>query len=238
MRTNELLSKTANNATMSSQQIAELVGSRHDSVKRAIERLGTQRKLKQPPVIQLPPLVEVKNHLGQTVLEYIFSGQQGERDSYVVVAQLSPEFTAKLVDEWKRLKNGNSIPQTYATALLEAGRLAQLAEQQAAQLALAAPKVEFVDKYVAADSGSKGFRQVAKLLKASERDFREFLNTKKVMYKLGGEWMPYQHHTEAGRFEVKAGVAGEHAFNQAMFTAKGVSWIAGLWAQHQLEVAA
>ena len=66
------------------------------------------------------------------------------------------------------LKNGNAIPQTYAAALLEAGRLAQLNEQQAEQLAMAAPKVEFVDKYVTADSGSKGFRQVAKLLCANE----------------------------------------------------------------------
>ena len=223
-------------ATMSSQQIAELVGSRHDSVKRAIERLGTQRKLKQLPVIQLPPLVEVKNHLGQTVLEYIFSGDQGERDSYVVVAQLSPEFTAKLVDEWKRLKNGSSIPQTYAAALLEAGRLAQLAEQQAEQLAMAAPKIEFVDRYVAADSGSKGFRQVAKLLSANEFEFRAFLSDNKIMYRLGGEWMPHQKHIDAGRFEVKAGLAGDHAFNQAKFTAKGVNWIACLWSQYQLEV--
>lgn len=231
----EIALSGANNATMTSQQIAELVGSRHDSVKRTIERLGTQRNVNENPVIQLPPLVEVKNHLGQTVLEYVFSGEQGERDSYVVVAQLSPEFTAKLVDEWKRLKNGNAIPQTYAAALLEAGRLAQLNEQQAEQLAMAAPKVEFVDKYVTADSGSKGFRQVAKLLCANENALRTFLTEEKIMYLLGREWVAYQKHIDAGRFEIKTGVAGKHAFNQAKFTAKGVSWIAGLWSQHVLK---
>ena len=40
------------------------------------------------------------------------------------------------------------LPQTYAEALLEAGRLALENEKQAEQLRLAAPKVEFVDKYV------------------------------------------------------------------------------------------
>ena len=34
---------------------------------------------------------------------------------------------------------------------------------------------------------------------------------------------------------LKLALAGEHAFNQAKFTAKGINWIAGLWAQYQLE---
>ena len=98
------------------------------------------------------------------------------------------------------------------------------------------PAVEFVERYVAADSGSKGFRQVAKLLNANERAFRAFLSDSKIMYKLGGEWMPYQCHADAGRFEVKGGVAdNEHAYNSALFTPKGINWIAGLWAQHCLK---
>lgn len=221
---NNLILPSASGATMTSRQIAELVGSRHDKVKQTIERLSKDNQ-NRLAVIQLPPMGDVKNHLGQTVEEYVFSGEQGERDSYVVVAQLSPQFTAKLVDEWKRLKGATGIPQTYAEAL-------RLAADQAEQLALAAPKVEFVDRYVAADSGSKGFRQVAKLLNANEKDFRAFLSDSKIMYKLGGEWMPYQCHTDAGRFEVKGGVAdNDHVYNSALFTPKGINWIAGLWAR-------
>lgn len=126
-------------------------------------------------------------------------------------------------------QNKPSIPQTYAEAL-------RLAADQAEQLALAAPKVAFVDKYVTADSGSKGFRQVAKLLNANEKDFRAFLSDSKIMYKLSGEWMPYQCHADAGRFEVKGGVAdNDHVYNSALFTPKGINWIAGLWAQHCLK---
>ncbi len=82
---NQLAIKTL---TMSSVEISELVESRHDKVKQSIERLATRG------TIQLPPMGEVKNHQNQTVQVY----QLNKRDSYVVVAQLSPEFTARLVD--------------------------------------------------------------------------------------------------------------------------------------------
>lgn len=212
---------TSSAITMSSQQIADLVNSRHDSVRRTIERLA------EKGVIQLPPLVEVKNHLGQTV--WLF--QVFKRDSFVVVAQLSPEFTAALVDRWQELESAAQEvkPLTHLeTARLLVSSLEQI-EQQAQQLAIAAPKAEFVDKYVKA-TGLKGFRQVAKLLGAKENDFREFLCDNKIMYRLGAEWVPYANHIDAGRFEVKTGASDTgHAFNQAKFTSKGVAYVAGLW---------
>lgn len=112
---------TNNALTMSSQEIADLVNARHDSVKRAIERLAEKR------TIQLPPLVEVKNHLGQTVEQYAFSGEKGKRDSFVVVAQLSPEFTGAVVDRWQALENGlaPSLPQDLPAALRLAADLAE-----------------------------------------------------------------------------------------------------------------
>ena len=218
--------------TMSSREIAELVDSRHDSVKRTIERLVAQG------VIESPPLVDFKNINNVAGQEYVFSGEQGKRSSIIVVAQLSPEFTARLVDRWQELEAGQApkVPQTYAQALLEAGRLAQLTEEQAQQLALAAPKVEFVDKYVQA-TGLFTFREVAKLLKANEARFREFLLNQKIMYRLGvgGDLTAYQNHADAGRFEVKTNTAKNgHSYKRTMFTTKGVHWVAGQWAKHQL----
>ena len=84
-------------ATMTSQEIAELVDSRHDSVKRTIERLI------EGGVITSPPLVE-KPTAGRPATHYVFSGDVGKRDSIVVVAQLSPVFTARLVDRWRELE--------------------------------------------------------------------------------------------------------------------------------------
>lgn len=97
-------------------------------------------------------------------------------------------------------------------------------------LALAAPKVEFVDQYVE-NSGSMTFRQVAKLIKANERKLRQFLLDNRIQYKLGGNWTAYQNHIDSGRFEVKTGTSqhSDHAFTEARFTPKGVEYVSALW---------
>lgn len=128
-----------------------------------------------------------------------------------------------------------NVPTTLSGALRLAAEQADTIECQAAQITAAATSVEFVAKYVDA-TGSKGFRQVCKLLGANESNFREFLLDKKIMYRLNGEWVPHAAHLDAGRFEVKAGMSevSNHAFNQSRFTAKGVAWVAGEWAKYQL----
>lgn len=138
--------------------------------------------------------------------------------------------------EAQSAKPSFQLPTTFAAALRLAAEQAEEIERQQAALTMAAPKVEFVDKYVES-TGLKGFRQVAKLLQANEAKFREFLTDNHIMYKLGGEWVAHQQHIDAGRFKVKTGTSdvSGHAFNSCRFTPKGVSWIAGLWAQHQLE---
>ncbi|WP_349361844.1 Rha family transcriptional regulator [Halopseudomonas aestusnigri] len=93
---------------MSSREIAELLGFRHDNVKRTIERLVDRG------VIGLPPLEVYLDTLGRRATEY----RIGKRDSYVIVAQLSPEFTARLVDRWQELEEQvaqkPTLPQTFA----------------------------------------------------------------------------------------------------------------------------
>lgn len=92
-----------NEMTMSSLEIADLVGSRHDDVKRSIERLANRG------VVELPPMAEIKTATKPAQV-FIFSGEKGKRDSIVVVAQLSPEFTARLVDRWQELEDQLKLP--------------------------------------------------------------------------------------------------------------------------------
>ena len=92
-----------------------------------------------------------------------------------------------------------------------------------------------MDKYVQA-TGLFTFREVAKLLKANEARFREFLLAQKIMYRLGagGELTAYQSHADAGRFAVKTDTAKNgHDYRQTFFTPKGVHWVAGQWSKHQ-----
>ncbi|EPB0603601.1 phage antirepressor KilAC domain-containing protein [Yersinia enterocolitica] len=128
-----------------------------------------------------------------------------------------------------------SIPQTLPEALRLAADLAEQKAQLENKLAIAAPKIDFVDNYVNA-SGSFGFREACKLLKAKEPDFRAFLIASNVMYVLGGKMTPRAPHIDAGRFTVKTGenLNSGHAFTQAKFTPKGIQWIAELWASWQL----
>ncbi|MDO5769652.1 MAG: Rha family transcriptional regulator [Psychrobacter sp.] len=83
--------------SMDSLQISELVQSRHDSVKRTIERLSEQE------VIEFPPTVEIKTAT-KPIHVYVFSGEQGKLDSITVVAQLCPQFTATIVKRWQQLE--------------------------------------------------------------------------------------------------------------------------------------
>lgn len=210
---------TVANPTMTSREIADLLEARHDSVKRSIERLA------ETQAIQLPPMVDVKNGKNQDVSEYVIC----KRDTYVIVAQLSPAFTARLVDRWQELESASAfkIPTTFTEALRLALAQQETIDAQNAQLEAAKPAIDFVDRYVDS-TGLKGFRQVAKLLNIKEPVLRAFLDDKKIMYKLGGEWVPYADHITAGRFSVKAGTADNgHAFNTARFTAKGIQWLAG-----------
>ncbi|USW94982.1 Rha family transcriptional regulator [Pseudomonas proteolytica] len=140
--------------TMSSQEIAELVGKRHDNVKRTIETL-VERK-----TIQLPQIEEVKNHLGQTVEQY----QVCKRDSFVVVAQLSPEFTAALVDRWQALEEQAARPMTQAEiTAANANHLVAVERQQREQqvaLERIETRVAHVEQVRYLDSRPAGFESM------------------------------------------------------------------------------
>ncbi len=223
----------SNSVTMSSVEIADLVGKRHDNVKRTIEDLAASGVVH--PQSEDEWSTDKLDRPRSTRIYRVC-----KRDSYVIVAQLSPEFTARLVDRWQELEDAQPVklPQTFSEALRLAAEQAEQIEQQQLLIEQQKPAVEFVEKYVDG-TGLKGFRQVAKLLQAKEHQFREFLVDQKIQYRLGGEWYAYQNHIEAGRFEVKTGTAqnSEHVFNEAKFTPKGVNWIAGLWAQHNIRSA-
>lgn len=214
--------------TMSSREIAELTGKEHDNVRRDIKNLGEALSL----------IFEEKTEPsdgGRPMKVFLLQ----KRECLILVSGYSVELRARIIDRWQELEaqQAPQVPHTLAQALRLAADQAEQLERQQAALAAAAPKVEYVDRYVAAN-GALGFRQVAKLLNANEPEFRAFLQDARIMYRLGGEWAAYQNHIDAGRFVVKSGVAtrNDHAFSATKFTPKGVHWIAGEWAKHKLSL--
>jgi phage regulator Rha-like protein len=111
---------------MSSREIAELVDKRHDNVMRTIETLHERG------AIGLPHFEEVPNFGPGPLLLKQYS--IGKRDSFVVVAQLSPEFTAALVDRWQELEG--QIAQPRELSRMDLIQLAFEAEQQRLQLTI------------------------------------------------------------------------------------------------------
>lgn len=218
---------------MSSREIAALTGKRHPDVKRDIQAMAQD--------------------LGEDVSSFAriyFDTQNRQQTEYALdrehteclLTGYSAGMRMAVIKRWRQLEEGGRVvaalpdfsnPAAAARAWAEQYELQQATSHA---LSIAAPKAEFVDRYVQA-SGSMSFRQVAKLLKANERQFRQMLLDKGVMYYLGGVLTPCSQHQVAKRFELKTGTseANGHAFAQARFTAKGVEWIAGVWATHQLE---
>ena len=114
--------------TMSSREIAKLVDSRHSNVCVTIERLMSSG------VIGGYAAMQYTHPQNQQVYHYY---EVNKRDSYVIVAQLCPEFTARLVDRWQELEaqvtqQAPKLPTTFAEAL----RLAAELEEQKETLRL------------------------------------------------------------------------------------------------------
>ena len=221
------MNKNSSVLTMSSREIADLVESRHDSVKRTIERLQDKG------LIQLTPMVEVKNHLGQVVTEY----QLIKRDSYVVVAQLSPEFTARLVDRWQELENQQmpQIPQTLSEALRLAADQAEQIERQNLLLEQQRPKVEFVQRYVEVGT-TKSLRETAKILRVPERAMIDCLVDDGLLFRQSGNLLPYQKYHAKGLFDVKTGTTEHgHNYTQTRVTSKGIEYIASRYASELMQ---
>lgn len=222
---------TASAVTMTSREIAALTEKQHQHVKRDIEKM-------------LAELGEDASTFGRIYQDSMNREQVEYRLDRVLTDTLLTGYSAiarrRVVARWHELEGRAAAPAlpSYPEALRQLASTLEENEQHKQALALAAPKVEFHDRY-AASTGNKGFREVCKLLHANEREFREFLINARIMYRLAGELTPMAQHIDAGRFVVKAGTSQGtgHAFNQPKFTPKGVTWIAGEWAKHCLHSA-
>ncbi|MFZ2306861.1 MAG: phage antirepressor KilAC domain-containing protein [Rhodoferax sp.] len=179
-------------ATMTSKEMADLTEKRHDSVKRTIETLAAKGTISQPQIVDGD-----KSANGVVEKLYLI----GKRDSYVIVAQLSPEFTARLVDRWQELEAGASPALNLrqpAQMLAVAMQLAELVQEQQTQLTAQAPKVAFAEA-VGDASNTQTISEVAKALGVGPRKFFDFLRATSVLMTNN---LPFQQHIDAGRFRV------------------------------------
>lgn len=204
---------------MTSKEVADLLETRHDSVKRTVERLIVNEVIPQTPLVD-----GIKSANGVVERVYFLD----KRSSLIVVAQISPQFTARLVDRWQELeaKELFKVPQTLSEALLLGATLAKQVEEQAAQLLLAAPAVAYVENFVKCD-GLIGVREAAKSLGLQQNAFVQMLIGAKIMFRENGHLQSYQSNIDSGRFVVKVVQDGAgKARSSTLLTAKGIRWVA------------
>ncbi|HFI4055728.1 TPA: Rha family transcriptional regulator [Escherichia coli] len=168
-------------ASMTSLEIAELVGSQHKDVKRSIERLMDKGIIRSAPMANF----EIINSLGlkRNVGAYIFEGEQGKRDSIIVVAQLCPEFTARLVDRWRELEEQIRKPMSeiemVAAMALEAVRQQKRITQVEEKVSHVAETVEQIKKGTIRE-GYAGYRQLKAKTGLSDDKCRNLVNAYQI----------------------------------------------------------
>lgn len=195
--------------SMNSLEISELVQSEHRNVKVSIERLIQKGVIRNTPMTNFEKI----NNLGfvSKVGVYVFEGEQGKRDSIIVVAQLCPEFTARLVDRWQELEAQVakpvdpmqllSDPNLLRNALLTYSEKVIELEQK---VEVMQPTVEAFDRIATAD-GSLCLTDTAKALQMRPKDFISLLNRKQWIYKRAGatHYLGYQDKVQSGYLEHK-----------------------------------
>ncbi|EPR5743933.1 Rha family transcriptional regulator [Escherichia coli] len=168
-------------ASMTSVEIAELVGSQHSDVKRSIERLVAKNIIRKPPMA----VSEKINNLGFKVQyeHYLFEGEQGKRDSIIVVVQLCPEFTARLVDRWRELEEQVRKPMSeiemVAAMALEAVRQQKRLDKMEEKVSHVAETVEQIKRGTIRD-GYAGYRQLAAKTGMSDAKCRNLVNAYQI----------------------------------------------------------
>lgn len=216
-----------NAVKMNSLEIAELTGSDHKDIKRSIYRLIKKGIIQNSPMAK----VENKQSLSPNRFSdvYVFEGEQGKRDSIIVVAQNCPEFTARLVDRWQELEkrvqqNSPAIPQTLSEALRLAADLAEEKERLALVNKELAPKAAVCDAIVKNDM-HRTASEVAKPLGMSAVKLNRKLSAVGVYDLRCRRRVFSQWFIDEGYGEMRVTHDG---YEQAVFTAKGQVWITEL----------
>lgn len=229
--------------SMTSLEISELVEKRHDNVKRTIESLVNTGVIVQPQIED----EQSKDAMGRTrtTQVYIFTGEQGKRDSIIVVAQLCPEFTARLVDRWQELEAQINKPIDPMRLLADPHALrnvlltySEKVIELEQQVEVMQPTVEAFDRIATAD-GSLCLTDTAKALQMRPKDLISWLNQKQWIYKRTGSahYLGYQEKVQSGYLEHKVteitrGDGSTKITEQVRVTPKGLTKLSKLLGNH------
>lgn len=196
--------------TMSSKEIADFTGKRHDHVMRDIKKMLLELYPAGAPNFGGTYLSEQNKELP------LFNLDRKHTDC--LLTGYSASARMKVINRWHELENQAKpkIPQTYAEAL-------QLAADQAKQLELAAPKVAFVDNLVER-------KNLMTATQVAAKHGMSAVKLNKLLDELGGV---YNQSVKRGRVFIQSFIDSgygevkqtEQGYSQALFTPAGEVYI-------------
>lgn len=198
---------TANNLTMSSREIAGYTDKQHQHVKRDIEKMLIELDLDASKFGHI-----YFDSMNRKQTEYLLDRDQTD----CLLTGYSAKARMTVIKRWKELERGQQpqLPRTFSEAL-------QLAANQAKQLEVAAPKVEFHDKIVN-DAANFSLRDAAKKIQQRPNKFSDWLRSEGYLCKNN---LPMQQYINQGLFKTHTGQSkDEYQFSQTRVTSKGLAY--------------
>lgn len=232
---NALMNPAAGPLTMTSREIAELTGKRHDNVMADIRKM----------------LVELNGDAGLLTFQDTQVNEQNgqsypifrlpKRETLILVSGYSVEMRARIIDRWQELEEQqrNPVLAMNRTDLLKLALDSEEKRQAAeAQLAIAAPKAEALDRIADAD-GLLNPTNAAKALQVPPKRVFDFLRLNAWTYRRAGARsdVAYQDKIAAGYLTHKVHIARrddgtEKVCEQVMVTPKGLAKLAQALGAH------
>lgn len=216
-------------ATMSTKEISDLTGKRHDHVMRDARKM----------------LVELHGEHDLPKFGGVYQGGNGEqrpclhlpkRETLILVSGYNLVMRAKIIDRWQELEAGNgptainvrNLPQLQTIAL----QLIEVNREQSEQIAEMTPKVEAFER-LAVSNGSLCITDAAKTLGVRPKDLFDFLRSHGWIFSPHGARgdVAYQVQLQRGLMEHKTTTVhrsdgSEKVVTQARITPKGLARLA------------
>lgn len=216
------LMKLENTMTMTSREIAELTGKRHDNVLADIKKMLEELELNSPDFSG-----QYKDSTGRSLTMYSLDKEL----TTTLVAGYNVKMRHAIIKRWQELeakeqKNQIVLPNFTDPAEAAMAWALQYKEKQIAlqQLEIAKPKAEFVDKYVERDV-AKNLTNVAKELGVSAKALGAWLRDEGHAFKSTKKLVWTQPFVDKGYGVHKHFSTDSKAGSQALITPTGDCFI-------------
>ncbi len=213
--------------TMTSREIADLTGKRHDNVMADARKMLAELNGEGGVLTFQDTQVNPQNGQEYPVLRL------PKRETLILVSGYSVAMRARIIDRWQELEEQARNP---IAALSRVDLLKLALDSEEKRLALEhkvetlAPKAEALDRFATFAEGSMCISNAAKALQQQPKAFFRWLQEHQWIFRRpgGSGWLAYQSRIQVGYLEhkvttVERGDGSEKVVEQVLVTAKGLA---------------